>query len=273
MKKLLAMMLASVILLGVTSCGGNNPADTTETQAPVTAGESAEGATDAPEDTATEETAAEGDILNISLATTPETIDPNLGSALDSGNYANHLFEGLMRYKWDGTGVEFGMAESYEVSDDGLVWTFKLRDSQWSDGQPVKAQDFVFSWQRLVDPEVAAPYNMDMGKYINNGAAIVEGTLPKEELGVKAVDDKTLEVTLQNPTPYFDQLAAFATFSPLRQDTIEANGDNWTKTPETYLSNGPFKMLSYTPDDRFECVPNPGYWDAASVKPAQINWL
>jgi oligopeptide transport system substrate-binding protein len=196
-----------------------------------------------------------------------------MGSALDSGNYAAHMFEGLMRYKWDGSGVEYGMAESYEVSGDGMVWTFKLRDSLWSDGQPVTADDFVFSWRRLVDPDSAAPYAGDMGGFIKNGAAIAAGEIAKEELGVRAIDAKTLEVTLENPCPFFEQIAAFATFSPLRQDTIEANGDSWTRTGETYLTNGAFRMESYQSDGKMVAIPHDGYWDAASVKPSKINWM
>jgi oligopeptide transport system substrate-binding protein len=165
------------------------------------------------------------------------------------------------------------MAESYTISDDGLVWTFKLRDSKWSDGQPVTANDFVYSWRRLVDPDTAAPYSLDMGGFIKNGEAITEGTVPVDQLGVKALDDKTLEVTLENPCPYFEQISAFATFSPIRQDIVEKYGsDNWTKTAESYVSNGPFKCLEYVPDGQLAIVPNPGYWDAASVVPKQINF-
>ena len=113
-----------------------------------------------------------GDTINISLASNPETIDPTMNSAVDGACYAVHQFEPLMRYKWDGSGVEYDMAESYDVSEDGMVWTFHLRDSLWSDGEPVKAQDFEYSFRRLVDPETAAPYALDMGSFIKNGAKI-----------------------------------------------------------------------------------------------------
>ncbi|MDR1541709.1 MAG: peptide ABC transporter substrate-binding protein [Clostridiales bacterium] len=275
MKRLLAFILAGAMVFAASACSNNNAAPTQPPAAESTADNSS-APTDAP---ATSEAASEpvqadaSKELNIFLATTPETIDPNLGSALDSGNYSNHTFEGLMRYKWDGSGVEPGMAESYTVSDDGLVWTFKLRDSLWSDGQPVTADDFVYSWRRLVDPDTAAPYAVDMGAFIKNGMAVTEGQVPKEDLGVSAIDQKTLEVTLENPCPFFEQIAAFATFSPIRQDTVEANGDNWTKTAETFISNGPFKMESYATDDKMVIVPNPGYWDAASVVPEKINFL
>ena len=295
MKKIVSLLLAAVLAAGLAACAGsqantNNAAPavqvsetTAATQAP--ADTTAPAPTDTPAPASAEDTAAAaatqaaaaGDnpnAINVFLATSPETIDPNLGSALDTGNYENHLFEGLMRYKWDGTGVEPGMAESYTVSPDGMVWTFKLRDSKWSDGQPVTADNFVYSWRRLVDPNTAAPYSLDMGGFIKNGAAITQGTVPVDQLGVKAIDAKTLEVTLENPTPYFDQVAAFAVLSPIRQDIVEKYGsDNWTKSPDSYVSNGPFKCLSYVPDDKLAIVPNPGYWDAASVVPPQINFF
>ncbi len=215
-----------------------------------------------------------GDELNISLATSPETIDPTRNSAVDGACYAVHQFEPLMRYKWDGSGVEYGMAESYDVSEDGMTWTFHLRDSKWSDGEPVKAGDFVFAYRRLVDPKLAAPYAMDMGGFIKNGAAIVEGKMEKTELGIKAIDDKTVEITLEKPCPFFAEIAAFPVFSPLREDAItKAGDDNWIKSPETYLTNGAFQMESFTLDEKMVSVPNPGYWDAASIKPAKINWL
>ncbi len=218
--------------------------------------------------------AGAGDELNISLATSPETIDPTRNSAVDGACYAIHQFEPLMRYKWDGTGVEYGMAESYDVSEDGLTWTFHLRDSKWSDGEPVKAQDFEFAYRRLVDPALAAPYAMDMGGFIKNGGKCVSGEVPLEELGVKAIDDKTFEVQLESPCPFFAEIAAFPVFSPLRQDILEKYGtDNWIKSSESYVTNGAFKMESFTLDDRMVSVPNPGYWDAASIKPTKINWL
>ncbi|MDR1642871.1 MAG: ABC transporter substrate-binding protein [Clostridiales bacterium] len=211
--------------------------------------------------------------INVYLGSTPDTIDPSKGSTLDGGNYIAHMFEGLMRYTWDGSGVELGMAESYAVSNDGMVWTFKLRDSLWSDGQPVTADDFVFSWRRLVDPGTESPYAVDMGGFVKNGAAIAAGELAKEKLGVRAIDAKTVEVTLENPCPFFEQIAAFATFSPLRQDTIEANGVGWTRTGATYLTNGAFRMESYQSDGKMAVIPHDGYWDTARVKPAKINWM
>ena len=217
-----------------------------------------------------------GDTLNIALASSPETIDPARNSAVDGACYAVHQFEGLMRYKWDGTGVEFGMAESYEVSEDGMVWTFTLRDSKWSDGEPVTAKDFEYGYRRLVDPMLAAPYGADMGGFIKNGTkiAMAEEGLTIADLGVRVIDDKTFEITLESPCPFFEEIVAFPVFSPIREDIIEKYGnDNWVKGPESYVSNGAFMMDSFTLDDAMSSVPNPGYWDAASIKPARINWM
>ncbi len=215
-----------------------------------------------------------GDELVISLASSPETIDPARNSAVDGACYAIHQFEPLMRYKWDGSGVEYGMAESYDVSEDGLVWTFHLRDSKWSDGEPVKAQDFDYAYRRLVNPDLACPYGGDMGSFIKNGEACAMGEMPITELGVRAIDDKTFEVTLSSPCPFFAEIAAFPVFSPVRQDIIEKYGDdNWVKGPESYVTNGAFMMESFTLDEAMVSVPNPGYWDAASIKPSKITWL
>ena len=217
-----------------------------------------------------------GDTLNIALASTPETIDPTLNTTVDSACYAVHQFEPLMRYKWDGKGVEYGMAGSYDVSDDGLVWTFYLRDSLWSDGEPVKAQDFDYAFRRLVNPDVAAPYGYDMGSFIKNGGKIVLGEdgLTVDDLGVKVIDDKTLEVTLEAPCPFFLEIMAFPVFSPIRQDIIEKYGaDNWIKSGESYVTNGPFMMESFSLDEAMISIKNPGYWDVDNLKPAKINWL
>lgn len=231
---------------------------------------------------------AGGDTLRIALASSPETIDPTLNSAVDGAVYAVHQFEPLMRYNWTGDGVEYGMAESYDVSEDGLVWTFHLRDSLWSDGQAVTANDFAFAYRRLVDPRVAAPYGYDMGSFIQNGAEIASmdiSTLGLEgealdaaidekvnTLGVKVVDEKTFEVTLSAPCPFFTEIVAFPVFSPLRQDVLEQYGDAWVKGPESYVTNGAFKMESFSLDEEMVSVPNPGYWDAASIKPAKLVW-
>ena len=205
--------------------------------------------------------AAEGELL-LSVGPQPETIDPAMNSSVDGANYLIHLSEGLFRHNWAGEGIELALAESYEVSDDGLTWTFKLReDAKWSDGQDVVAEDFVYSWQRFVDPETAAPYAGDMGGFLLNGLAIVDGKKAPAELGVAAIDEKTLEVKLENPCAFFNEVMSFPTFFPVRKDTIEANGDAWSINPETYLSTGAYKLDKWTADEEIILVPNEFYYD------------
>lgn len=272
MKRILSLAMATLMLLALLSaCKSTSPSASTPaggggTSTPP-AGESQTPA--AP----TGIKAGEGGDLLIALASSPETIDPTMGSAVDSANYHVHHYEGLLRYKWDGTGVEPGAAESWDISDDGMVWTFHLRDTKWSDGQPVTAADFEYSWKRLADPATAAPYSYDMACYVKNGIAILDGEMGVDELGVKVVDEKTFEVTLQNPCPYFGEIAAFPVFMPLRKDMIDQYGEDWVKKPESYISNGPFKMQSFALDEKMVSVPNENYWDAASVLPSSITWL
>lgn len=205
---------------------------------------------------------AEEGVITVCIGSQPETIDPQMNSASDGSNYIKHLFEGLMRYNWDGTGIGYGVAESYTISEDGLTWTFKIRDdAKWSDGQDLTAEDFLYTFQRLVDPDVAAPYAQDMGSFILNGLAITEGEMEVSELGVKAIDAKTFEVTMQNFVPYFDQVMAFPAFYPVRKDIIEANGEKWATSPETLIGTGAYKLESWTPDEEMVMVPNENYYE------------
>jgi oligopeptide transport system substrate-binding protein len=212
--------------------------------------------------------------LTVAIASSPETIDPQMNSSLDGASYLIHFFEGLARVKRDGIGVEYGQAESHTVSDDGLVWTFTLRENaKWSDGQPVTARDFEYAWKRLVDPNTAAPYGGDMGMYVKNGAAIYSGEKPVDELGVRVIDDRTFEVTLENPCAFFMEIAAFPTYMPVRRDMIEKEGDAWVRSGATYITNGPFKLSSFTLDDKMVMIQNPNYWDIANIVPSQLTFL
>jgi len=210
--------------------------------------------------------------LYVCVGSQPETIDPALNSAVDGSNYMHHTFEGLYRHAWDGSGIELGQAASVDISEDGLTWTFTIRDdAKWSDGQDVVAADFEFAWKRLVDPELAAPYAGDMGGYVLNGLAIVEGEMPPDELGVKALDDKTLEVKLENPCAFFNEVMAFPTFYPVREDVADINGA-WVTNPETYIVNGPFIVESWSADEEIVMVPNPNYYDVEKLVPEKIVW-
>ena len=160
----------------------------------------------------------------------------------------------------------YGAAEDMKVSDDGLVYTFKLRqDGKWSDGEPVTANDFKYSWMRALDKATAAEYSYQL-YYIKNAEKFYNGEVGADEVGIKVVDDYTLEVTLESPTSYFPQLLAFPTYAPLREDVVSANPDGWATSPETYISNGPFKLVKWDMKDQLVFERNENYWDASSVK-------
>ena len=207
------------------------------------------------------------------FASSPETIDPTMNSSMDGATYLVHLFQGLYRFKWDGTGIEFGDAESVDISDDGLVWTFHLRDRlKWSDGQMLSAYDYQYAWRRLCNPEVAAPYGYDIGAFIKNGVEALDGEVAPEEIGVKVIDDKTFEVTLSGPCPFFDQVAAFPVLYPVRSDAVVGEEDTWWTNPTTYYTNGPFMMQSFTADKELVIVPNPQYYDKVNIAPTKITF-
>lgn len=223
-------------------------------------------------------------VVTACIASEPETIDPTMISSVDGNTYVNHLFENLLRYASTGktagddpkmmsADLELGQAESYTVSDDGLVYTFTLRDDIfWSDGEPVKAQDWVYSWQRVCNPDQAAEYGYLLADVGLAGAEDVyyNGADP-DTLGIKALDDKTLEITLVAATPFFDQICAFGNLMPLRQDVIEKYGDEWT-APENIVCNGPYVMNVWVHDSYISMVPNENYFDAGRVGPDEIRW-
>lgn len=206
--------------------------------------------------------------LQWNLGSEPKTIDPALNSAVDGGNVINNTFEGLMRK--DDVGIQPAMAESYTISDDGTVYTFKLRDAKWSDGQPVKAQDFEYAWKRALDPAVASEYGFQMF-YIKGAQEYYNGTGSIDDVMIKAVDDKTFEVTLNAPTPYFLDLTTFYTFMPVRQDMVEKDPEGWAINPATAVGNGPFKLSEYKTGDRIVLVPNTNYWQAEKTKLTRID--
>ena len=221
------------------------------------------------------------------IASEPETLDPNLESSVDGATYAMHLFEGLMKYVITDTKaalegddnetvklleVDFGQAESYDVSDDGLVYTFHLKDGiTWSDGEPVTANDFVYSWKRIVDPANAADYGYILDNIVANAAAIQAGEADPDTLGIVAVDDKTLEITLEAECPYFLGLCAFAALEPLRQDVIEEYGQEWTD-PGKMVSNGAYVLSDWVHDSYLQMTKNENYYDIDAIGPDTITW-
>ena len=249
-KRLLALVMAVAMVAGLTACGGS----TTET----------------PDAAATTETAGEEKILSVQIGPDPETIDPALNSASDGGCMILHSFECLLTVDESGA-LAPGQAESWEVSEDGLVWTFHLREGlKWSDGTDLTANDFVYSWKRVCDPMTAAPYAETVLGMVEGYAEAVEGNT--DALNVVATDDKTLVVKLANNCPYFGSLAAFATLSPVQQATIEANGDAWAVSPETYVSNGSFYVTEWVPGSHIMMSKNPNYWNADAIKLDKIKF-
>ena len=203
-------------------------------------------------------------ILSVQIGPNPETIDPALNSTVDGGNMLLHAFECLLTIDQEGQVAE-GQAEKWESSDDGLTWTFQLRDGlKWSDGSDLTANDFVYSWKRVCDPNVASPYVDTVLSMVEGFDEAVAGDL--DALQVEATDDKTLVVKLSAPCTFFDKLAAFATLSPVQQATVEANGDKWATAPETYISNGPFYIAEWVPSSYLLMRKNENYWNKDAVK-------
>jgi oligopeptide transport system substrate-binding protein len=210
-------------------------------------------------------------VYNRGNDTDPTSLDHHKTSTIAEANLMRDLYEGLVIYNSKAEVVP-GVAESWEVSDDGLTYTFKLRaDAKWSNGDPVTAGDFVFAYQRIQDPATAAPY-ANMHFPIVNAEAINKGEKPKEELGVRAVDDHTLEVKLQNPTPYFLELLTHQTGFPMHKASVEQFGDEFTK-PGNMVTNGAYMLESFTPNDRIVMRKNPEFYDAANVQIDVINYI
>lgn len=211
------------------------------------------------------------DIIRVSVGAEPQSIDPSFLSAIDSMIYAVHTFEGLTT-KDKNNNIIGGVAKDWEISEDGLTIIFHLRDNaKWSDGKPVVADEFVYSFRRLANPETASSYSFLISP-IKNADKIMAKELNIEELGIEAIDDKTLIITFEKPTAYFLELASVPIFSPLRKEFIEGN-DNWTFSPDTYIGNGPYKMIERKPDESISLEINDNYWNKNSLKANRIDFI
>jgi len=211
-------------------------------------------------------------VLNWNLAADPLTLDPGLNGASDGGDIIANTFEGLVRER---SGEIFpGMAERWETSADGMTVTFYLRSTnKWSDGTPLTANDFVYGWKRAIDPATASEYGW-IWHYTNvvNAEAANMGEVAMDQVGIRAVDDYTLEVKLIAPTDYFVSLTAFYHFMPVKQSSVEAGADGaWAKNPALAVSNGPFKLTSYTIGGGLTLEKNANYWNAAETGLDIIN--
>lgn len=208
----------------------------------------------------------------INLDTEPRTIDPALGNANNYATYIFSAFEGLTK-KDNNDNVVPGVAESWNISDDGLIYTFYLRtNAKWSDGKPVTAHDFVYSWKRIVDPNTSAPYAVLL-EPIKNVREIMNGEKNINEIGVKAIDDYTFQIILNNPTAYFLDFTGYYILCPVREDIIKKYGDKWTLSQESYIGNGPFKMVERKIDENITMVKNTNYWDKDNIIPEKITFI
>ena len=258
--------------LGLAACGGNKSGSTATSGNASSAGSS----------TGSINTAG----FTVQYGSNPETLDPALNSAVDGGNTIITVFETLLIINENNEAVP-GQAESWTTSEDGLTWVFTMRDGlKWSDGSELNAKDFEYSFKRMANPNTAAPYaetclGMIDGFEEAAGFPDADGNPTVEPnpdaLNVKASDDgKTLTIVLGYPCSYFDKIAAFAAMSPVQKATVEANGDAWCTSPDTYVCNGPYMITEWTPSERIVLTKNPNYvggWDSSKIVSDSITLL
>jgi oligopeptide transport system substrate-binding protein len=213
--------------------------------------------------------AAAEQYLRYNLGTEPETLDPAKMTGIPEFNCLIHFMEGLTRIQPDGMPGP-GMATKWEISDDGITYTFHLRNATWSNGDAVTAADFEFAWKRALDPATAADYAYQC-YYLKGGQAYNEGKGSRDDVGVKATDAKTLVVTLEAPCGYFLGLTAFQTYMPLPQKVVDAN-PNWWADAATLVSNGPFTVTAWEHQNKLDYAKNPKYWNAKNVKLDKITF-
>ena len=277
MKKILALVLALAMVLSLAACSSKPAQSAAPTDAPAESAEAPAESAEAPADN------AEPSVINVCLASEPDTIDPALNSAVDGATLTAHLFSGLAKWAQDENGnLEIVADAATELpegvtNEDGTVtYTYTLRDGMtWSDGQPVTAGDFAFAWKRAASPALAADYGYmfevvdgyadvwatdDAGNYVN----------PDAELNVVALDDKTLQVTLSNAVAYWNELLAFPAYFPVREDVV-AN-EAWATDPSTYVCNGPYTMAAWDHNSVISLQKNPNYYNADAITMDTINF-
>ena len=245
LKKITAVLLSGILLVG---CGGGNNAPTSN------------GGGDAP--------SGDGNTVAIQAPTPLISMDSAIATDGTSFIAQTMCISGLMSLDENGNPVE-DLAESYEVSDDGLVYTFKIRDNaNWSNGEPVTANDFVYAWQRVIDPETASDYCwiFETANVANGDAYDPESGHVPSDLGIKAVDDKTVEVTLVAPSGFFLSLLAFPSFFPVNEAFVTEKGDQYALSVDNLIFCGPYKLTSWTSGYSFEFTKNEDYWDAAGFE-------
>ncbi len=199
----------------------------------------------------------------------PLTLDPQRSNLVDEFTIIADLIVGLTTDAPDGSPAP-AMATSWQTSQDGLTWTFHLRDAQWSDGAPVTADDFVYAYRRILDPKTASIYAY-LVYILKNGQAVNEGRASPDTLGARALDPHTLQLTLEHPAPYMLELAKHQSFFPVPKHLLEKYGDAWVR-PGRFVGNGPFNLVSWNLGDKIQVAKNPRFWDVKNVCVDRINY-
>ncbi len=279
MKKFVALMLAGAMIFSMAACGDSAVSGNAGAAA-TTGTESADAGTDAAAtDAGTDTAAATGEGISVSIASEPASLDPALNSAVDGATMLVHLFSGLAKWeqKDDGT-LELvpdcaqELVEGVENADGTVTYTYTLKDGlTWSDGQPVTAGDFLFAWNRAASVELGADYGYMFEVVDGYNDIWADGATGDEKLNVEAPDDKTLVVTLTNAVPYWNELLAFPTYFPVREDVV-AN-ESWATDPSTYVNNGPYVMDSWEHNSVITLKKNDKFVDADTITMPQINFF
>ncbi len=259
-KIILLLVLVLTVSLIFTGCGNQGKSNETNT------GEKTENKDG-------EEKLAEEQVLRINWGEEPPDLDPQTTTDQVSIRIINAIYEGLVRLDPDGN-VKPGLAEKWDVSDDKLTYTFHLRDAKWSDGTPITAEDFEYCWFKAIDPKVAAEYSYQLTETagIKNAAKFFKGEITdKEQVGIKAIDEKTFEVELERPVSFFLSLVSFPTFIPAQKAAIEKFEKGFASEADKMVYSGPFIIDEWDHEQKLNLKKNEQYWDAENVKLEEIK--
>ena len=260
-KKILA--LAMTVVLSASALAGCGVYQK-DTKTDVTKTTTSDSSSSSDEVTDAAATTTEAKVIRYAITNEPPTLDPQMLNSMYGATLDYHLFEGLMRSN-SGT-IEPGCAETYELSEDGLTYTFHLRAGLvWSDGVALTANDFVYGIQRLVDPATASPSSF-MGTILKNASKVMSGELPVSDLGVEALDDSTVQITLENPAGYFLGVLSTGGYYPCRQDLVEKYGKDFAADADKNVYNGPFTLTSWAHASALTFAKNENYWNKDIVK-------
>lgn len=267
MKKILALALASAMVLSFAACGSEG----TDAKSGSDGGEQTEKTTTS---NALYKGTPDADMVTVDLRAEPPELNSMKTTDVASGDILREVISGL--YKLDENDIpQPDLAEDTQVSEDGCTYTMKLRqDAKWSNGEPVTAHDFVYAYQTICNPDTGSSYAFIVFDNLVNGAEVYEGTKDPSELGVKAIDDYTLEVQFKNPIPYAKHLFSFASYYPVNQKAYEEiGGDNYAKDADKIVTNGPYKIAEWVHDDHVTLEKNADYYNAADIKIEKVKYV